>query len=69
MDRCWLQGALGDALHTLSCAVGYNLRWLIRTITQLGLGPAFFSLLQWAALAASAMRGSLLAPARTWAHA
>jgi IS5 family transposase len=26
MDRCWLQGALGDALHALSCAAGYNIR-------------------------------------------
>lgn len=24
MDRCWLQGALGDALHTISCAAGYT---------------------------------------------
>ena len=32
MDRCWLQGALGDALHAISCAAGYNLRWLLRAI-------------------------------------
>jgi IS5 family transposase len=32
MDRCWLQGTLGDALHTISCAAGYNLRWLLRAI-------------------------------------
>ena len=32
MDRCWLQGALGDALHSISCAGGYNLRWLMRAI-------------------------------------
>jgi len=32
MDRCWLKGALGDALHTISCAAGYNLRWLLRAI-------------------------------------
>jgi IS5 family transposase len=69
MDRCWLQGALGDALHTLSCAAGYNLRWLMRAITRLGLGPAFLRLLQWAALAASALRASHLAPARTCALA
>jgi IS5 family transposase len=42
MDRCWLQGALGDALHSISCATGYNLRWLLRAIVRLGLGPAFF---------------------------
>jgi IS5 family transposase len=69
MDRCWLQGALGDALHTLSCAAGYNLRWLMRAITRLGLGPAFLRLLQWAALAASALRASHLAHARTSALA
>ena len=35
MDRCWLQGALGDALHALSCAAGYNIRWLLRAIARL----------------------------------
>jgi IS5 family transposase len=25
MNRCWLKGSMGDALHALSCAVGYNL--------------------------------------------
>jgi hypothetical protein len=30
MDRCWLQGELGDALHAVLCATGYNLRWLLR---------------------------------------
>ena len=34
MDRCWLQGALGDALHTISCAAGYNIRWLMRAIAR-----------------------------------
>ena len=32
MDRCWLQGASGDALHALSCALGYNVRWLMRAL-------------------------------------
>jgi transposase, IS5 family len=32
MQRCWLQGELGDALHALSCAAGYNIRWLLRAI-------------------------------------
>jgi len=27
-----LKGALGDALHVLACAAGYNLRWLLRWI-------------------------------------
>ena len=37
MDRCWLQGSMGDALHALSCAAGYNLRWLLRAIARLGI--------------------------------
>lgn len=41
MDRCWLQGAVGDALHALSCAAGYNIRWLLRAIARLGLGGLF----------------------------
>jgi IS5 family transposase len=32
MDRCWLQGPTGDALHALSCALGYNIRWLMRAL-------------------------------------
>jgi transposase, IS5 family len=35
MERCWLPGALGDALHALSCAAGYNIRWLMRAIVRL----------------------------------
>jgi IS5 family transposase len=34
MDRCRLKGALGDALHAIACAAGYNLRWLMRWITS-----------------------------------
>jgi IS5 family transposase len=56
MDRCWLKGALGDALHTISCAAGYNLRWLLRAIAKLGIGPAFLCLLQMVLLPAMAMR-------------
>ena len=26
MNRCWLQGQSGDALHAVLCATGYNLR-------------------------------------------
>ena len=44
MDRCWLQGAVGDALHALSCAAGYNIRWLLRAIVRLGLKGLFYVL-------------------------
>ncbi len=43
MDRCWLAGTLGDALHTVLCAAGYNLRWLMRAIARLGI-KGFFAL-------------------------
>lgn len=32
MRRNWLKGALGDALHVVLCAAGFNLRWLMRAI-------------------------------------
>jgi len=38
MDRCHLKGSLGDALHVLLCAAGYNIRWLLRMIVKKGLG-------------------------------
>ncbi len=41
MDRCWLKGQLGDALHAVLCAAGYNLRWLMRAMVRLGLAVAF----------------------------
>ena len=41
MDRCWLRGQLGDALHAVLCATGYNLRWLLRAVLRLGLKAAF----------------------------
>jgi IS5 family transposase len=59
LDRCWLKGALGDALHAISCAAGYNLRWLMRAIARLGVGPAFWRLLQMALAAPRPMTGSL----------
>jgi len=45
MGRCWLKGAIGDALHAISCAVGYNIRWLMRAIAAKGLAalPLLFS--------------------------
>lgn len=37
MDRCWLKGQTGDALHAVLCAAGFNIRWLLRAIVRLGL--------------------------------
>ena len=30
LRRCHLKGALGDALHVIGCAAGYNIPWLMR---------------------------------------
>jgi transposase, IS5 family len=48
MDRCWLQGATGDALHTVLCAAGFNIRWLLRAIAAKGLVALLLVLSQWA---------------------
>jgi IS5 family transposase len=37
MDRCWLKGSEGDALHTVLCAAGFHLRWWLRAVTRHGL--------------------------------
>lgn len=47
MDRCWLKGTTGDAIHAVLCAAGYNLRWLLRAIVRLGIKPVFLRLLRW----------------------
>ena len=45
MERCWLKGALGDALHAVLCAAGYNIRWLMRAILRLGIRVVFLRML------------------------
>lgn len=36
MQRCHLKGELGDRLHAVLCAAGYNLKWLLRMIARKG---------------------------------
>jgi IS5 family transposase len=36
MDRCPLKGETGDKLHAVLCAVGYNIKWLLRMIDKRG---------------------------------
>ncbi len=53
MDRCHLKGEMGDRLHAVLCAAGYNLRWLLRMIAKKGLRalrPLLLRLLRLAAL-------------------
>lgn len=47
MDRCWLRGATGDALHAVFCATGFNLRWLLRAIVDRGIAAVFLRLWAW----------------------
>ena len=44
MDRCWLKGSEGDALHAVLCAAGFNIRWLLRAVARLGLAAVFLCL-------------------------
>jgi transposase, IS5 family len=48
MERCWLKGATGDALHAVLCAAGFNIRWLLRAIAAKGLKGLLFTLNEWA---------------------
>lgn len=66
MDRCWLQGSTGDALHAISCAAGYNIRWLLRAIARLGIGAFFLRLLRAAFITQSAKAGSYDPHGRPW---
>ena len=42
-----LIGSLGDALHAIACAAGYNIRWLMRAMLRLGLKGLFAPLNLW----------------------
>ena len=45
MDRCWLKGSVGDALHAVLCAAGFNLRWLLRAVLRGRIRPLLLALL------------------------
>ena len=65
MERCWLPGALGDALHALSCAAGYNIRWLMRAIVRLAarrLSCALSDLILWARITVRRLAHALAGP-------
>ena len=54
LGRCHLRGEIGDKIHAVLCAAGYNIRWLLRMIRAKGL-RAFLRLLR--AMAAIAVCG------------
>ena len=37
MQRCHLKAEIGDRLHAVLCAAGYNLKWLLRMIAKKGI--------------------------------
>jgi hypothetical protein len=41
---------VGDAIHAVLCAAGYNIRWLMRAILAIVFGPVYVSLVlgRWA---------------------
>lgn len=62
MDKCWLKGSEGDALHAVLCAAGFNIRWLLRALRRQllagGLKHVYSALIAvWAGLLAAAMAG------------
>lgn len=62
MDKCWLKGSEGDALHAVLCAAGLNIRWLLRALRRQlqagGLKHVCLALTAaWTALLAAAMAG------------
>lgn len=57
LQRCWLAGELGDALHAVLCATGYNIQWLLRAIVRLGLAGFFAPWNPGAALLRCIVRG------------
>jgi IS5 family transposase len=40
LDRCHLKGEVGDRLHAVLCAAGYNIKWLLRMIAKKGVSFA-----------------------------
>ena len=68
MDRCWLSGSSGDALHALLCAASFNIRWLLRAIAAKGLAAlllVFSQVALYAACIGNARRNPTLATGRT----
>lgn len=57
MRRCWLKGAIGDALNAVLCAAGYNLRWLMRAVARLGLKAFFAQIFMWLSMLVGGVRG------------
>ena len=62
MDRCWLKGGEGDALHAVLCAAGFNVRWLLRAIAKMGLVALLLALNAVAMYVAAMLRAAHARP-------
>lgn len=62
IDRCWLKGAEGDALHAVLCAAGFNIRWLLRAIAKMRLAALLLALTGLAMYATALTRPTLGSP-------
>jgi IS5 family transposase len=60
MDRCWLKGATGDALHAVLCATGFNLRWPMRAVQRGWIPRHFGPLFAWVAMQLHGLRSPVL---------
>ncbi len=45
MNRNYLKGAIGDAIHAVLCSCGYNIKWLLRRIGAKRLRSLIFALI------------------------
>jgi len=52
MNRCWLKGAVGDAINAVLSAAGYKLRWLLRAVLAGTIKAFYFARILWAAIKA-----------------
>jgi transposase, IS5 family len=65
MDRCWLKGAEGDALHAVLCAAVFNIRWLLRAIVKVGLAALLLALTALALCAGAMSRNATKSQTRS----
>ena len=60
MDRNWLRGALGDAMHAVLCGAEHNLRMILAHLRAL-----YCAWIGWLAMAARVFAGSRPSPRST----
>jgi IS5 family transposase len=68
MQRCWLKGIDGDALHAVLSAAGFNVRWLMRAVARGSLAAVVLALLglHWMVGHLSNSRSQITRPGHDW---